>query len=100
MLRPYRDKPKIEMRLRFFFDGHLDLRGHLAEHLDGHREFSDGLERLAKLRLALVDLETLRCESFRDVRGSDRPEHLVDLPGLARELQRDAVQQFGLLLRR
>src|SRR5713226_6578042 len=99
MLRPYREKPKWEKRLCFFFDRHLDLRRHVAEYLDGHRKFADGLERFAKLRLALVDLEALRRQSFRDVRGGDRAEHLIVLPGLAREFQRNAVEQRGLLLR-
>src|SRR5207253_1893554 len=57
--------------LSFLLDVHPDLRGDITEHLDGHRKFSDGLEGLAKLRLALVNLEALRRESFRDIGGGN-----------------------------
>src|SRR5947199_18368 len=47
---------------------HLDLRSYIAEHLDGHGKFPDGLEGLAKLCLTFVNLEALRRESFHDIR--------------------------------
>jgi hypothetical protein len=46
--------------LRFFFDEHFDLRGNVAEHLDGHREFAQRLNRVNELHLTLVDAKALR----------------------------------------
>jgi len=83
----------------FFFDADFDLRGDFAENFDGHRRLPDDLDRLRKLHLALVNFESLRRQSFGDVRGRDRAEHLIVLAGFARELQRDKIQQLGLLLR-
>src|SRR5439155_8087050 len=84
--------------LSFFFDADFDLRGNVAEHLDGHLRLADDLDGFRELHLALVDLESLRGEPFRDVRGCHRAKHLIVLAGFARELQRCAVQQFSLLL--
>ena len=58
----------IEAFLSFLLDVHFDLRSYIAEHLDGHGKFPDGLEGLAKLCLTFVNLEALRRESFRDIR--------------------------------
>jgi len=88
------------MELGFFFDRHFDLGGDVAEDPDGHREFADSFERLTELCLALLDLEALSGESFGNVGGRDRAKHLVVLTGFARELQRNAVEQLGLFLRR
>jgi hypothetical protein len=57
--------------LLFLFDGDLDLRGDLAEHLDDHLRLTNDLDRFRKLHLALVHLEALRGESFRDIAGGD-----------------------------
>src|SRR6266581_420468 len=86
-------------RLRFFLYGHFDLRGDVAEHLDRHLRFPDDLDRLGELHLTLVGFEALRGKPFRNVGGGHRTEHLIVFTGLARELQRYAIQQFGLLLR-
>jgi len=85
--------------LVFFFDADFDLCGDVAEHFDGHRRLADDFDGLGKLHLAFVDFESLRGKSFGDVRGSHRAEHLVAFTGLAREFQRNEIQQLGLLLR-
>src|ERR1700739_3220835 len=84
--------------LGFFFDVDLDFGGDVAENLDGYREFAEGLDGVGKLDLALVNAEPLGLETLRDIAGGDGAEHLVVLAGLAGELERNAVEQFGLLL--
>src|SRR5215472_8795846 len=85
--------------LRFFVDGDFDLCGDVAKNLDGHLRLADDFDRLSELHLPLVDLEALRAKSFGDVGGSHGAEHLIVLAGLACKLQRNEIEQLGLLLR-
>src|SRR3989449_8348161 len=59
----------------------------LAERFDG----------IGNLNLALVDLEALRGQRFGDVRRRDRAKQLVLLTGLACKLDRNGIQELGLL---
>src|SRR5580704_397224 len=99
MPRPSQENVPSKDFLRFFFDCYLDLRGDVAEHLDGHGSFTNRLERLAQLHLALIDLEALRRQRVRNIRRRHGSEHLIVLAGLARELDGNAIEQLGLLLR-
>src|SRR6266481_9807986 len=90
----------LDWRLPFFFDAHFDFCGHVAEYLYRHGKLTDSLQGFTKLGLALVNLEALCCEPFRDISGSDRAEHLIVLARLSLELQRNAIQQLGLFLGR
>src|SRR5262249_21684441 len=56
-------------------------------------------DRIGEYNRPLVDVESLRSQSIRDVGGSDRAEELIVFAGLARELERDAVEHLRLLLR-
>src|SRR5208283_770164 len=85
--------------LRFFFHENLDLGGDVAEHLDGHREFAERLDRIFQLHLALINAKALRLQRVGNIAGRDRAKHLVVLPGLPLELRRNAREQFRLLLR-
>src|SRR5215471_1713697 len=86
-------------RLGFFFYACFYFSGDVAKYLDDNRIFTEGLERLAKLNLPLVDLEALRRERFGDIRGGYRAKELIVLAGLARESEGNAVEQRRLLLR-
>jgi len=86
--------------LFFFGDVNGDLSGDVAKDFDGHGVFAEGFDGIGDLDLALVDLEILRREGFGDVGGSDGAEHLIVFPGLARELQRYAIEQSRLFLSR
>src|SRR6266481_362743 len=86
----------LDWRLPFFFDAHFDFCGHVAEYLYRHGKLTDSLQGFTKLGLALVNLEALCCEPFRDISGSDRAEHLIVLARLAFEPQRNAIEQLGL----
>ena len=55
----------------FFLGGfsqnlHLDVRAHFAVQLDGHIEFPHGLERIAQLDLAAVNLKAVRSQLGSD----------------------------------
>src|SRR5215472_11407604 len=86
--------------LRFLLDADFDLRRDVAEHFDGHLRFADDPDGFGKLHLTLVDLEALRGQRLGNVRGRYRAEHLIVLARFARELQRDDIQQLGLVVRR
>ena len=85
--------------LGFFFDLGFYFGGYVAKDFYGDGIFAEGFDGFSELDLALVDLETLRAESFGDVGGSDGAEELVVLAGLAGEAHGDAVDERGLLLR-
>src|SRR5262245_6339772 len=85
--------------LTFFFDGDFDGGGDVAKDLDGDVAFADNLDGFRELDLALVDLKTLCFESFGDVGGGYRAEHLIIFAGFAGEPERHTVEQAGLLLR-
>src|SRR5208337_213663 len=85
--------------LCFLFDVHFDFGGDVAEHLDGHREFAQRLDRVFQLHLALINAKALRLQPVGNIPGRHRAEHLVVLPGLPRELHRNAREQLRLLLR-
>src|ERR1700739_4883038 len=85
--------------LRFFFDVDFYFGGDVAEDFYGDGVFAEGFESLAELELALVDLEALCGESFGNVAGGYGAEELIVLASLAGEVEGDAVDERGLLLR-
>jgi hypothetical protein len=46
--------------LRFFLNDGLELSGDAMNELHRHLKFADGLDRLGKLNLALIDFKALR----------------------------------------
>src|SRR5882762_7604617 len=92
-----RDESKLYLRFFFYVDFYFG--GYVAEDFYRYGIFAEGLHGFLELELALVDLEILRGEGIGDVAGGHRAEELVVLAGLAGEVQRDAVDDGGLLLR-
>src|SRR5882724_8317059 len=70
----------------------------VAEDFDRDVMFADGFDWYGELYLALVNFEALRSKTFGDVACSDRSEHLIVVAGLALEVERNAREQFRLLL--
>src|SRR5882724_9491781 len=85
--------------LRFFFYVDFYFGGYVAEDFYRDGIFAESLDGFFELELALVDLEILRGEGVGDVAGGYGAEELIVLAGLASEVQRDAVDDGGLLLR-
>src|SRR5258708_7160097 len=76
--------------LHFFLDDCADMGDDVAKDFDGDVVLADGFDWFGELYLALVDLEALYRETFGDISGRDRSEHLIILAGLALEVQRNA----------
>jgi hypothetical protein len=51
---------RTKLRLRFLLDVGFHFGGDVAEHLDGHRIFAQGFQRIGQLHLTLLNLEALR----------------------------------------
>src|SRR5712675_27532 len=98
-LRRLRPALQIPELLRFFFYVDFYFGGYVAEDFYRDGIFAEGLDGFFELELALVDFEILRGEGVGDVAGSHRAEELVVLAGFAGEVQCDAVDDGGLLLR-
>src|SRR5260221_7437336 len=93
---PTRQDVKCERTLfglGFFFDDGADVGDDVAKHFDCDVVLADRFDWVGELYLALVDLETLRRETFGEVAGRDRSEHLIVLAGLALEVERNAREQ-------
>lgn len=101
MYRAPTRKTSSDRVLELFFFGDVDrnLSGDVAKDFDGDGIFAEGLDGIGELDLALIDFEILRGEAFGDVGGGYGAEHLIVFASLAREVQRDAVDQRRLFLR-
>ena len=64
------DRPKL-LRVGFFIDDHLDVRGDFPMQADRDQEFAQRFQRLFQLHLAAVNLEALGFERLRDMRPLD-----------------------------
>src|SRR6266478_105084 len=95
-LRPALQVPEL---LRFFFYVDFYFGGYVAEDFYRYGIFAESFDGFLELELALVDFEILRGEGVGDVAGGYGAEELVVLAGLAGAVQRDAVDDGGLLLR-
>src|SRR5712692_2922071 len=80
-------------------DDHFDLGDDFAVQFGGHFVFSQRLDGLVELDLALVERETLRGKTVGDVRRGHRPEHLVVLSRFALQRHGDRGEKIGLALR-
>src|SRR5882762_2489952 len=92
-----RDESKLYLQFFFYVDFYFG--GYVAEDFYRDRILAEGLDGFLELELALVDFEILRGEGIGDVAGGHRAEELVVLAGLTGEVQRDAIDDGGLLLR-
>ena len=69
-IRPYASRDDY-LLCRFFFDDHLQVRGHVLVQFDGDGELAHGLERLVDLDLAAIHVEAFLRQRVRDIAGRD-----------------------------
>src|SRR5882672_7260104 len=98
-LRRLRPALQLTELLRFFFYVDFYFGGYIAEDFYRDGIFAEGFDGFLKLELAPVDFEILGGEGVGDIAGGHRAEELIVLAGLSSEVQRDAVDDGGLLLR-
>ena len=69
-VRPYASRNDY-LLCCFFFDDHLQVRGHILVQFDGNGELAHGLERLVDLDLAAIHVEALFRQRVRDIARRD-----------------------------